>query len=98
MCSSVDLPAPEGAQQSDHLAGPNGKVRAIEDFQRCIALPVSPLDLMQEDNGALRRGHCLTRNALSRKILAAKTASSASEQTCFWPSTCFSYRSVRQYV
>ena len=49
-------------------------------------------------------GKCDVREAvlflptLSRKILAPKAASSASEQTCFWPSTCFSFRSVRQCV
>ncbi len=49
MCSSVDLPAPEGATSATDSPGHSDKLGALQDLERRVALPVGALDVVQID-------------------------------------------------
>ena len=57
MCSSVDLPAPEGAISATDWPGHTASSAPLEDVERRVALPVVALDAVQEDDGRFAVGH-----------------------------------------
>ena len=72
MCSSVDLPAPDGATSATDWPGQHRELGALQDFERGVALLIAPLDRVQEDDA----GFCVVGHRAAHSYRSASTGSS----------------------